>query len=410
MRRSLLIIGFVWPEPKSTAAGSRMLQLISFFQKIDYKITFVSTAVKTDKSYLLDELDIQTCSIELNHTSFDKLLKKINPDVVLFDRFLTEEQFGWRVAEICPDTLRILDTEDLHFLRHARHQAFKNKEELSLQYLVNDMTKREIASIYRCDLSLIISKYEFNLLIETFKVDESILIYLPFLLEQMDPEMINSYPAFNKRKHFLSIGNFLHEPNWNAVLYLKNTIWPLIKKELPEAELHIYGAYATEKVHQIHNNKEGFIIKGWAENTKEAFTNARVCLAPLQFGAGLKGKLIDAMLFGTPSVTTNIGAETMHDDLPWNGYITDDPLEFAKRSIELYQNEDVWLSAQKKGTDIINQCYDKEKYEKIFAHTIEQISDQINQHRLHNFTGAMLQHHTLKSTKYLSKWIEEKNK
>ncbi|RLD75478.1 MAG: glycosyltransferase, partial [Bacteroidetes bacterium] len=277
-------------------------------------------------------------------------------------------------------------------------------------YLVNDLTKREMASIYRCDLSLIISKYEFNLLMNTFKVDASILIYLPFLMEQLNAEIINSYSAFKERKHFMSIGNFLHEPNWNVVLYLKNTIWPLIKKELPEAELHIYGAYATEKVNQLHNNKEGFIIKGWAENTKEAYTNARVCLAPLQFGAGLKGKLIDAMLFGTPSITTNIGAEAMHDDLPWNGSITDNPLEFANKAIKLYQDKSLWIEAQQNGISIINQCYDKEKYENIFAKIIEQTSNQINQHRLKNFTGAMLQHHTLKSTKYLSKWIEEKNK
>jgi len=409
-KRSLLIIGFVWPEPKSTAAGSRMLQLISFFLKNNFKITFVSTASKTDKTYPLNDLGIHTYGIELNDPGFDQFLKQLDPYIVLFDRFLTEEQFGWRVAEICPDAMRILDTEDLHFLRYARHQAFKNKKELSLQYLVNDLTKRELASIYRCDLSLIISKFEFNLLMNTFKVDKSILIYLPFLLEPLKSERINSYPAFKERKHFMSIGNFLHEPNWNAVLYLKNTIWPLIRQKLPNAEIHIYGAYATEKMKQLHNKKEGFIIKGWAEIAKDAFLYARVCLAPLQFGAGLKGKLIDAMLYGTPSVTTNIGVEGMHDDLPWNGFVCDHPMEFAKKSVEIYQNENTWLVAQGNGIAIINQCYDKEKFEDILLKTLHLVQDQLKKHRLNNFTGAMLQYHTLKSTKYLSKWIEEKNK
>ena len=73
-----------------------------------------------------------------------------------------------------------------------------------------------------------------------------------------------------------------------------------------------------------------------------------VCLAPLQFGAGLKGKLLDAMLYGTPSVTTSIGAEAMHDDLPWNGFICDDPEEFATRSVELYQNEIAMVRCTKK--------------------------------------------------------------
>jgi len=409
MKRSILIIGFVWPEPNSTAAGNRMLQLINFFQKNDFKITFVSTAAKTDKSYLLESLAIQTYGIELNSDSFDELLLNLDPEIVLFDRFLTEEQFGWRVAETCPNTLRILDTEDLHFLRYARHQAFKDEKEPTLEYLVNDLTKRELASIYRCDLTLIISKYELELLTKTFKVDTSLLIYIPFLMNSLELDTIRSYPTFEERNNFMTIGNFRHEPNWNAVLYLKKTIWPLIRKKLPEAELYVYGAYATDKIKQLHNKKDGFIIKGWAENTKEVFINTRVCLAPLQFGAGLKGKLLDAMLYGTPSVTTSIGAEAMHDDLPWNGYITDNLEEFAKRSVELYQNGKNWLEAQNKGVQIINQCYDKERFEKFFIESMQKISDRLKEHRLHNFTGAMLQHHTMKSTKYLSKWIEEKN-
>lgn len=410
MKKRLLIIGFVWPEPDSTAAGSRMMQLIDFFQKNDYKITFVSTAAKSDKSYPLEKRSIVTSEIQLNNTSFDKLLDQIKPTVVLFDRFLTEEQFGWRVSENCPDAIRILDTEDLHFLRYARHLAIKNKEKLSLKHLVNDLFKRELASIYRCDLTLIISKFELELLTKTFKVETSILIYLPFLLPNLDRNMINSYPTFNERSNFISIGNFKHEPNWNAVLYLKNTIWPMIKKELPTAELHIYGAYATEKVNQLHNKRDGFLIKGWAEKAKDVFINAKVCLAPLRFGAGLKGKLIDAMLYGTPSVTTEIGAEAMHDDLPWNGFITDDSEEFTRRAVELYQNENLWLDAQNKGIRIINQCYDKEMFEEKFMESISLLSVNLEHHRIQNTIGILFQHHKLKSTKYLSKWIEEKNK
>ncbi len=410
MNKKLLIIGFVWPEPNSTAAGTRMLQLIAFFQKQDYHIVFVSTASLSDKSFRLEQLNIQTYDIQLNDSKFDILIKKINPNIVLFDRFLTEEQFGWRVAENCPNALRILDTEDLHFLRQARHQAFKDKKETSLKYLANPIAKRELAGIYRCDLSLIISKYEFELLCETFKVDKSILLYLPFLLENISENEFNSCPSFEERKNFMTIGNFKHEPNWNAVQYLKATIWPMIRKELPKAELHIYGAYVTEKVDQLNNKKEGFIIKGWADNAKEIFENYRICLAPLQFGAGLKGKLIDSMLFGTPSITTSIGAEAMHDNLPWNGFIEDNPKEFAKKSIELYQNKKIWKKAQQNGISIINQCYSKELFSKKFINTIFKIEKNLENHRLNNFTGAILQHHTMQSTKYLSKWIEEKNK
>ena len=144
MSKKLLIIGNVWPEPNSTAAGRRMFQLIETFKENNYIITFVSAASKTENSLPLENLNIQTFEIQLNNSSFDLLLKEIYPDMVIFDRFLTEEQFGWRVAECCPNALRILDTEDLHFLRTARHRAFKNKEPVNLTYLVNDITKREI--------------------------------------------------------------------------------------------------------------------------------------------------------------------------------------------------------------------------------------------------------------------------
>ena len=410
MTKKLLIIGNVWPEPNSTAAGRRMLQLIEVFQDNNYKITFVSAASKTDNSFHLEKLNILTFKILLNDSSFDSSVKEIDPDIVIFDRFLTEEQFGWRITKTCPKAIRILDTEDLHFLRAARHMAFKMKEIVTLKYLVNDITKREIASIYRCDLSLIISKYELELLRNIFKIDASLLFYLPFLLEKINADKPNSYPTFDQRKHFMTIGNFKHEPNWNAVKYLKGKIWPLIRNKLPNAELHIYGAYSSEKVMQLHNKKEGFIIKGRANNLEKVFTNSKVFLAPLQFGAGLKGKLIDAMLFGTPSVTTKIGSEAMHDDLPWNGFITDDPFDFARKSIALFNNEQDWLLAQQNGIQIINACYDKEKYGKILRNTISDIQSNLTEHRLQNFTGAMLRHHTLQSSKYLSKWIEEKNK
>jgi len=410
MNKNLLIIGSTWPEPNSTAAGTRMIQLIRLFQEWEYKITFVSTALKTENSFNLVESGIDVFEIELNNSNFDSLLIKLDPGIVLFDRFYSEEQFGWRIAENCSKALRILDTEDLHFLRFARKRAFKNNDSIGLNYLVNDITKRELASIYRCDLTLIISKFEYNLLIKTFKLDNSLLLYLPFLLDNISSSDLSSFPSFKQRSHFMSIGNFKHEPNMSSVLYLKHSIWPLIRKGLPKTQIHIYGSYATNRVVQLHNEKEGFIVKGRANSSEEAFINARVCIAPLQFGAGLKGKLIDAMLFGTPSVTTEIGAEAMHGELPWNGYICRTDEELARKSIELYSEERSWLRAQKNGVTIINQCYSKKMYSQTFFDRIQTITADLEEHRLVNITGAILQHHTLQSTKYLSKWIEEKNK
>ena len=155
--QQVLIIGYVWVEPNSSAAGSRMLQLIEQFLKQNWKVTFASPAQKSEKAASLSSLGIDEVSIELNNTSFDDFIKDLQPTIVLFDRFMMEEQFGWRVAENCPNTLRILDTEDLHFLRKTRHQQLKKGEKFSNEALSkSEDTKREIASILRCDVSLII--------------------------------------------------------------------------------------------------------------------------------------------------------------------------------------------------------------------------------------------------------------
>jgi glycosyltransferase involved in cell wall biosynthesis len=331
----------------------------------------------------------------------------LQPNVVLFDRFMMEEQFGWRVAEHCPEAIRILDTEDLHCLRLARQHAFKEKHTFELSDIVEeDVAKREIASILRCDVSLIVSEYEMEVLQSLFTIDSSLLFYLPLVVDSFDLTTL----SFDQRENFVFIGNFLHEPNWNAVQYLKESIWPLIRKQLPKAVLEIYGAYPSQKVFQLHNEKDGFLIKGRAESAREVISNARVVLAPLRFGAGIKGKLLEAMQYGTPSVTTSIGAESMHADLDWNGSIEDDPQELANASVRLYQDDIFWKQSQQNGFHIINKRYSKELFEDEFETRLSLLLLNLEQHRRNNFIGQMLLHHTLQSTKYMSRWIEEKNR
>ena len=407
----VLIIGFVWPEPNSSAAGGRMVQLIRIFMQQGYEVTFASSASDSDYMIDLNTLGVFKKSITLNCSSFDVFVKELNPSIVLFDRFMMEEQFGWRVAENCPDTLRVLDTEDLHCLRLARQKAFKeNRPFTTDDLLVEDVAKREIASILRCDISLMIAEYEMELLQSVFKINSSLLYYLPLLLDPITVSTIQNLPSFEERKNFVFIGNFLHEPNWNAVQYLKETIWTLIRKQMPEAVLQIYGAYPSQKVLQLHQPKQGFHIMGRADDAQEVVRNARVVLAPLRFGAGIKGKLVEAMQCGTPSVTTTIGAESMCGDLPWNGFIADNSQVFADKAVELYQDKTVWLKAQENGFEIIEKRYLKSLFADEFIMHILKVQTHLKQHRLHNFIGTLLQHHTLTSTKYMSRWIEEKNK
>ncbi len=408
--KKLLIIGYTFPEPSTTAAGKRMMQLIDFFLSENYDITFTSSAAISDKSVDFISLKISTKEIKLNDSSFDVFVKELNPDIVLFDRFLTEEKFGWRVAENCPKSLRILDTEDLHFLRKAREKAYKADASFENLNLYTDIAKRELASIFRSDLSLIISEYEMEELLEkTFKISGDILHYLPFMVDKPDEKELKALPPFEERNHFITVGNFQHAPNLEAVIYLKKKIWPLIRKKLPEAQIHVYGAYAPTEINVMNDEAEGFLIKGWAENITEVLKKAKVCLAPLQFGAGLKGKLFDAMTTGTPAVTTTIGAEGICGDLPFGGFVADEMEKFVDASVLLYTNKNEWQTAQQNGFDILDKRFNKVEFESKFRKKLDKIADDINLHRNNNFIGQILQHQSLNATKYLSKWIEEKN-
>jgi len=247
-----------------------------------------------------------------------------------------------------------------------------------------------------------------ELLVKVVKIDESLLLHLPFQLDKIDNTKISNWPNLNTRKDFICIGNGKHAPNIDAIVWLKNEIWPLIRKSLPTVNLHIYGGYLPEHIRQMHNPKAGFYVEGWAESVTKVMEQHRINLAPLRFGAGIKGKLVDAMQSGTPSITTSIGAEGIHGELPWNGWITDDTESFANAAVALYNNATDWRRSQENGVAIINAFYNKTTLDKKLFDKIQNLQKGLTAHRESNFIGSLLRHQTLNSSKYMSKWIEAK--
>ncbi len=404
--KKILVIGYVWPEPDSSAAGSHMLSILRLFKQQDWQVEFATPAQETTHMIDLAEEAISSQKIALNCDSFDRYVAAYQPDIVLFDRFMMEEQFGWRVDKHCPTALKIIDTEDLQCLRQARHQALKQERDISQADFANDIAKREIAAILRCDLSLIISSFEMSLLTERFHVDPALLHHLPFMVDLSTLPM--QTPIFPERQHFITIGNFRHAPNWDGVLFLQK-LWPKIQKQLPSTECHIYGAYPPPKATALNNPRRGFLIKGWADNVFDVMTQARVCLAPLRFGAGLKGKLLDAMIMQTPSVTTAIGSEGMHGQYPWPGNIVGNEENFIDAAVRLYQDRSMWESAQAHCMPLLHGLYDSQVLGTALIQRINDVALNLKRHRLNNFTGAMLKHHTMASTQYMSQWISAKN-
>jgi glycosyltransferase involved in cell wall biosynthesis len=419
----VLIIGYVWPEPRSSAASGHVMQLIDCFLEQGWQITFASPASEGEHKADLAALGIMEVAIELNNSSFDSFVSELQPDVVLFDQYVIEEQFGWRVEKHCPDAVRVLETSDLQSMRHTRHQLIKDllqgqpdseladyfqmpRDTLFAHMSATDIAQREIAAIYRCDLSLMVSDVEIELLTEQFRTPASLLQWAPLLVREVPGQAT----LFDEREHFLIIGNFRHAPNWDAVLWLKNTIWPLIRQQLPTAQVHVYGAYTPPKATALHNAAQGFHIMNWAEDALEVMSSARVSLAPIRFGAGIKGKIIDAMVCGTPTVTTPIGAEAMHGDLPFPGAIASDAQTIADAAVRLYKDPSRWEEAQQAGWAVLQARFQHDRHAATLIERINQLRDNLKAHRTANFTGAMLRHHQHKSTQYMAQWIEAKNK
>ena len=242
---NLLVVVNQWPEPTSTAAGQHLIQVLESLVPVVNSIVIGHTADKTDRSYVFDSNAITSRRIFINDSEFDSFLIDFAPQIVLFDRFNLEEQFGWRVSECCPATMRILNTEDLHGLRAAREEALINNMDWRDCVLSNPTLLRELASLYRSDLTLVISEFEIDFL-KSLGVPSRLICYVPFGLETANLNASRNLKTFKERKDLIFIGNFLHKPNVDAINFFVDNLWPGIRSVLSDVQCHIYGAYGSE--------------------------------------------------------------------------------------------------------------------------------------------------------------------
>lgn len=403
LKAKLLYLGTVWPEPSSSAAGVRTRALLDDFLNFGYEIIFVSPSKETGFQAALEKKGIQTRSFQPNDSSFDTFVAELKPEIVVYDRFILEEQFGWRVKENSPASLQVLDLQDLHSLRRARMAAFVNHTAVDL---MTDDLLREIASIYRCDLTLVISPFEKSLLETEFQVPAGLLMELGY--SYAAPKSDST--SFETRKHIAMIGNFRHPPNRDALFWLQKEIWPLVRKELGNVEVYLYGAYPPKEVMALDDAKSGFRVKGQADDSIATLSGYRLSLAPLRFGAGIKGKIADSWSAGTPVVATPVGSEGMECEGEFAGVVASDAESFGREVIELYRDQKKWTRVQASGRNSLATLYGVEKNRQALKSRLEHHLQNRDRLRRENVVGLMLSHATLRSTKYFSKWIELKEK
>ncbi|MFT5121988.1 MAG: hypothetical protein ACI9TH_000102 [Kiritimatiellia bacterium] len=379
----------------------RAWQLLEACQAAGWTCVVASAAAEHPARLELETAGFRTQQVEVNDMAFDSFVSELVPSLVVFDRFMTEEQFSWRVRAHAPHAMRVLDLVDLHALREARQEACKaGVDAMSVQLDAGrEKLQRELAAMWRSDVSLVISSAEMSML-DDLGLPESKRLYCPLVYEALQ-----TTTGYSSREHFVFIGNFRHPPNADAVVYLKEAIWPAIRSALPKAELHVYGAYPPRHFMDMSNPGTGFIVKGPARDLPETLARYRVCLAPLRFGAGLKGKILDSMGAGTPVVTSRVGGEGVFP-VP-HPSVVDAEAAFISTAVELYGNPSVWSRHQSLICEALD-AFSPDLLVQSLA-TLERLFANLSEVRVKDYSGQAFWQQTLRSTEYFSRWITAKN-
>jgi len=331
--RSVLFVSFLWPETTSSAAGVRTTSLLRAFQSWGWSVHYLGCAKPNEHTAALEAQGITVHHVSPNRgAEFEATLQATAPHAVVFDRFMAEEAFSFRVRAAAPSAARILDMQDLHSLRYVRQAAVKDglaaaeaaaaaakmaaRQSLDADVspsspaapaaptpsLVeaalaavpaagDDHLSRELASVHRCDLTLVCWPVEARLLRDRFQIPENKLVPASFFCDIPGPAAAaaaaeaagaevaaaeegaaraSPHLGFDERRGFVTIGTFYHPPNVDSVRWLAGEVWPLIRAELPTAEMRVWGSYPTEAVRQLHRPKQGFYVEGFAPTVEGA--------------------------------------------------------------------------------------------------------------------------------------------
>lgn len=392
-----LLIGHRWPEPRSTAAGVRTGNVLEILRDEGWETHFATAAPNRSERAELPA-GVSGHAIALNDSALDPWLRALAPEIVVFDRFYSEEQFGWRARQALPEALLVLDTVDLHFLRLARAQGQPADP-------TAPAAQRELASILRCDLSWVVSDHEHALLTRDLGLPAG-LIDISRILYPPSPA-----PApWAAREGFATIGTFQHEPNRDAIRWLKRELWPRIRKLRPGASVRVCGSYVTREFSDMHSPREGFLVNGEVESATAELARARVSLAPLRFGAGIKGKILDSWWSGTPVVTTPIGAEGMHaPGEPFAGRVAETADDLAAHAVALLDDEAAAQTLSDAGRAVLVARHGYANERARVGRDLRERLRLLEASRRRHWLGPLLHSQTLRSTEYFSRWIEQKN-
>ncbi|MEO6109543.1 MAG: glycosyltransferase [Candidatus Saccharimonadales bacterium] len=338
-----LIIEEALPTPDKDSGSVRMVAMIKSLQKLGYKVTFWPNNLTRTIPYAhnLQQMGVEVVYGNIDFMQFSKLYGH-SYNLVIMSR----PEICAKYINICKTLYTnakvIYDTVDLHYVRLARQAEFESSNAEALIEQSKWYEKLEKGLMQRADTTLLVSEKEIEML-RTSGVDANLAVISN--IHSLDLESYKS--TYEKRHDIIFVGNYAHIPNRDAARWLSKEIFPLIRKQLPSVTLHLVGANLSDELSREIQGT-GVKVHGFVEDDQlvKLLRTSRVFLAPLRYGAGVKGKIGQAIEHGLPVVTTSIGAEGMYLVNGESCIEADVPELFAHGVAELYTNKKLWNEVQ----------------------------------------------------------------
>ncbi len=362
--KRILVVDYRVPTYDKDSGSLRLFSLLKILSEEGHIVSFWPADLVRSEPY---STELQQMGIEVLYgpLNFKGYLAE-NPgqfDVIILSRSDVAIQYIAEVREHAKGAKILFDTVDLHYLREYRRAALEGNSKLLEE--AEAVKARELSVVYRSDITLTVSEHEKQILLREH----------PHLSIEVVPnihEIYDTGAAYLDRDGLLFVGGFQHPPNEDAVVYFLDTVFPLVLKFYPEMKFYVVGADPPKSVRGYESDR--VVVTGYIKNLTPYFAKSRVFVAPLRYGAGIKGKIGQSMGYGLPVVTTSIGAEGMGLVDGENALIADEPSDFSEKVFRLYSNETLWLKIRHAGIQHIENHYSPVVVRKRIQMLIERIT------------------------------------
>ena len=339
--KNILVIDHHLPMPDKDAGSVRMFHILNTLHELGHRVTFIPDNLANIPPY---GEELQRRGIEIIYHPY---IKKVRDylishgsefDAVLLSRCDFARKHIADTRLYAPRSRIIFDTVDLHFVRTEREAQITSDSETREKARQKEQLEYDL--IDQADETWVVSNVEQKLLREA-RPHKSVEIVSTIA------EVPGSKTPFALRRDCLFIGGFQHTPNIDAVLFFVQKIYPLVSEHLPDAKFYIIGDKAPPEIVALAT--ERIVIAGWQRDIRPFFDSAKLSVAPLRFGAGVKGKINQSMGFGVPVVATTLAIEGMPLINRRDILVADEAEDFAHALIELYESEGLWNNLSENG-------------------------------------------------------------